>query len=413
MAEILLRREAYGGLVFHPAEATFIHLDPAAFDVAVAAFIGGVEPVESSALELLGDLRATLPGGIDRARYLDLTTSDVPLVSNLYSAPTLVDFQITDNCDLACPQCYASSRPDGRHVEWGDAVLALTQMREVGVCQVAIGGGEPLRHPRLADILAETRAQGMVPNVTTTGIGATLEQIDAMARHCGAVALSLEGVGERFSLRRRQGFDVFQAQVDRLLNAGVNLVLQITLSAENIDQLPEMVDYALGIEGLYGVIFLAHKPAGRATDFDEPLSARPFSDVHRKMLAAVESLRVHTQVGFDCCLSPLLASLEPALGFAPATVVEGCSATRGSLGLTVDLDCLPCTFLVDRPLGNLRKDSLLDIWRGLNSRRFRMQQSDFLRRDQRCAGCVVNSTCLGGCPVWDLVGCTHAEGLPG
>jgi radical SAM protein with 4Fe4S-binding SPASM domain len=330
-------------------------------------------------------------------------------VSNLYSAPTLMDFQITDNCELACPQCYASSRPDGKHVSWDDARLAMARMREAGVCQVAIGGGEPLRHPRLADILAEARDNGMVPNVTTTGIGATREQLDALARHCGAVALSLEGVGDNFSLRRRQGFAVFEEQVARLRHAGIKLVLQITLSAENCDELPQMVDYALGVESLYGVIFLAHKPAGRGVRFDSPLSGRPFASVYPHVIEAVRRLRAHTQVGFDCCLSPLLTAVEQDLGFPPMGIVEGCSATRGSLGLTVDLDCVPCTFLPERPLGNLRRDSLLDIWRGYQSQRFRQGQAAFLERDARCAGCGVNSVCLGGCPVWDLVGCRHAE----
>lgn len=409
MAELLLRREAYGGFIFHPVDATFVHLDPAAFEVAAQALCHGREPDDTAAAGLLRELRGALPEGVTAARYLDLGIEVPAPVSNLYSAPTLMDFQITDNCELACPQCYASSRPDGGHVSWDDARLALAKMREAGVCQVAIGGGEPLRHPRLADILAEARANGMVPNVTTTGIGATPAQLDALARHCGAVALSLEGVGENFSLRRRQGFAEFQAQVARLRGAGIKLVLQITLSAENCDELPEIADYALGVEDLYGVIFLAHKPAGRGIRFDSPLSGRPFAEVYPRVIEAVRTLRRHTQVGFDCCLSPLLTAVEQDLGFSPTDIVEGCSATRGSLGLTVDLDCVPCTFLPDRPLGNLRRDSLVDIWRGYQSQQFRQGQAAFLERDARCAGCAVNRVCLGGCPVWDLVGCRHAD----
>lgn len=409
LTEILLRRESYGGFIFHPVDATFVHLDPPAFQVVRDAFCHGLEPADEEGAGLLRDVRAALPRPIGPVRYLDLTMEEPAPVSNLYSAPTLVDFQITDNCELACPQCYASSRADGKHAAWEDVRLALSRMREAGVCQVAIGGGEPLRHPRFADILAEVRAHGMVPNVTTTGIGATETHLDAMAQHCGAVALSLEGVGEQFSLRRRQGFDTFREQVARIQGHGIKLVLQITLSADNFEQLPDMVDYALGIQDLYGVIFLAHKPAGRATDFDSPLSARPFAEVYPPVIQAVQALRAHTQVGFDCCLSPLITSVEQDLGFPPTGVVEGCSATRGSLGLSVDLDCVPCTFLTDRPLGNLRRNSLLEVWRSHPSRNFRTLQAGFLQRDARCGGCAVNAVCLGGCPVWDLVGCRHAE----
>jgi radical SAM protein with 4Fe4S-binding SPASM domain len=72
---------------------------------------------------------------------------------------------------------------------------------------------------------------------------------------------------------------------------------------------------------------------------------------------------------------------------------------------------VPCTFLPARKLGNLRRQSLLDIWRGTQAQGFRVLQRDYLARDARCAGCAVNPVCMGGCPVWDLVGCRHTDGL--
>ena len=406
--EVLLRRETYGGFIFHPKDATFVHLDPSGFAAAAQALCQGQEPEQPNARELLSELRAAIPP-IAGVRYLDLSVPTGPSISNLYSAPTLVDFQITESCDLGCPQCYASAHPNGRHVSWEDARLAFSRMRDVGVCQVAIGGGEPLRHPRLRDILAEVRANGMVPNVTTTGVGMTQAHLTALADHCGAVALSLEGVGNEFTVRRRQGFANFQEQVKRLLDAGINLVLQITLSADNCDQLPAMVEYAQSIETLYGVIFLAHKPAGRGKHYDSPLASRPFGDIYPRVLGAVQALRGHTQVGFDCCLTPLLAAAEEDLRFPPASILEGCSSARGSLGLTVDLDCIPCTFLPDRVLGNLRRQYLLEIWHSLSAEAVRISQSHFLERTLTCGGCRVNPVCLGGCPVWTLVGCRHSS----
>jgi radical SAM protein with 4Fe4S-binding SPASM domain len=41
-----------------------------------------------------------------------------------------------------------------------------------------------------------------------------------------------------------------------------------------------------------------------------------------------------------------------------------------------------------------------------------MLQAGFLQRDARCGGCGVNAVCLGGCPVWDLVGYRHTESSP-
>ncbi len=409
-AEVLLRRERGGGFLFHPIDATFVHLDSRGFETVVEALHRQQKAADAASQVFIQAVCEALPGEIRATRLVELPSVDEETLGHFLSAPSLMDFQITASCNQACPQCYASSRPNGSHVAWTDARRAFLEMREVGVCQVAIGGGEPLRHPRLQDLLALVRDLGMVPNVTTTGIDMTASQRQALARHCGAVALSLEGVGERFALRRRQGFAVFEKQVKILLDAGINLVLQITLSAGNIDELPAIIDYVRDVEPLYGVIFLAHKPVGRAVRFDEPLSAQPFAAVYRRIHDAVEALRPHTRVGFDCCLTPLLAAIVQDLGFAPDAILEGCSGARGSLGLTPDLDVVPCTFLPHEKLGNLRDASLLEIWQGESARRFRRHLGAFASRDSRCADCQVSGVCLGGCPIWKLVGCRYLEG---
>jgi len=411
-AELLLRRENYGGFVFLPDEATYVHLDAEAFELARRVFREQGVPQSPKETEMIREIRAQLfPLGSPSSlgvRALDLEderiTEKWPSLG-VVSAPMLVDFQITRACDKGCPQCYASSSLTGNSVLWEDVLLAVRQMRDLGVGQVAIGGGEPLLHSRWSDILACVRDHGMVPNVTTASMALSTQQIKSLARYCGAVALSLEGVGVRFAKRRRYGFAAFEHQARALVDAGLNLVVQVTLSDENLLELPEMTEYLSGIKGLYGVIFLAHKPVGRGTFFDRPLAVRPPVEIREFLLPAVRQLMGHARVGFDCCLSPMLASLEGALGYERGQTLEGCSAVRGSLGLTPELDVLPCTFLPEKILGNLHSTPLLEVWRGSGADLFR---GDILKSSQRtqCQACAVQSHCLGGCPVWDLVGCS-------
>lgn len=415
---MILRRESFGGTLFHPDDATFVQVDPAGFAV-LKRLLGERPCLEESMRAAAGEEREFLSGILGelppRRLPARLVEHEVPAAAaalQVLSAPILVDFQITERCGLGCPQCYASSVSSGQDVSWPDAALAIAQMHEAGVCQIALGGGEPLLHPRLGDLLRLIADHGMVPNMTTTGVGMTAELMRAIRDHCGAVAMSLEGVGAKFALRRRQGFQVFERNLRRFLEQDVPLVLQITVSRGNIGDLDEIVDYCLGVDGLYGVVFLAHKPAGRATSFDQALSAGDHRGIHGVMMRAVRRLRERTRVGFDCCFSPAMTGFEADLGFARGTIVEGCSATRSGVGLTPALDVLPCTFLGGERLGNLRERTLLEIWNQTPSVRFRDRMIRHSQADKRCRTCASNADCLGGCSAWSLTGCETKSAEP-
>jgi radical SAM protein with 4Fe4S-binding SPASM domain len=307
---------------------------------------------------------------------------------------------------MGCPQCYASSNPDGVHMAFDDVARILRQLAEAGTCQLAIGGGEPLLHPDIVAILELAHELGLVPNVTTTGLALNPRVLETMARCCGAVALSLEDVGEGFALRRRAGFGFFEAALKKLRDHGIRTVFQVTLSGENLPRLPAIVDYCLSVPDLYGVIFLAHKPAGRGEGYDTPLSAVHPDELYPWLREAFLRLSGHTKVGYDCCLTPGIAGIDLELGFSDQDLLEGCSAGRTSVGISADLDVVPCTFLTHRPLGNLGERSFLEIWHGPAAVAFRAGLDTLGDGRTACETCRLRGSCLGGCPEWDLVRCT-------
>ena len=413
--EIICRRENYGGTLFHPADATFLQLDHDGFNCVKRIMINGEKAQNKDERAFIKDVRASL-FHIDAnselpIRLVEHASPVTKFLPGVLSAPILVDWQITERCGMGCPQCYASSVVRGKDVSWSDAELCVSQMREAGVCQVALGGGEPVLHPRLGDLLQLIRDNGMVPNMTTTGIGMTKEQIKSMKRNCGAVAMSLEGAGEKFAIRRKQGFDNFRRVTDLFLENEIPLVMQITVSNGNLEYLDETVAHCLGVTPLYGVVFLAHKPAGRAEVFDHPLSKGDFRNVHETMYRVVRTLQPHTRVGFDCCFTPGMVGLEKELGLSHGTIIEGCSATRSGVGLSPELDVLPCTFLTNKKLGNLKEKSLLKIWNDSYSNAFRLDMEHRSKEDTECRTCSSNSLCMGGCSAWRLVGCVTKEPL--
>ncbi len=65
----------------------------------------------------------------------------------------------------------------------------IEQAAEMGVFQVALGGGNPNQHPDFVEILESTASKGIVPNYATNGRGLGNDILEATRKHCGAVAV--------------------------------------------------------------------------------------------------------------------------------------------------------------------------------------------------------------------------------
>ena len=82
--------------------------------------------------------------------------------------PESVDVKITDYCNVGCRFCHENSTIQGKH---GDLSFAIKVLDKIKIpCEVAIGGGNPLSHPRLKWFIGELKKQGKIPNITVNAL---------------------------------------------------------------------------------------------------------------------------------------------------------------------------------------------------------------------------------------------------
>lgn len=91
-----------------------------------------------------------------KERYLP---DDVPAAPIF---PESIDLKITNCCDLNCIMCHENSSPNGNHADLNDPILDSLHP----YTELAIGGGNPLKHPGLADFLQRMYKKGVICNVT-------------------------------------------------------------------------------------------------------------------------------------------------------------------------------------------------------------------------------------------------------
>lgn len=81
--------------------------------------------------------------------------------------PESVDLKISNRCDLECSQCHEGSRKDGDNGRILDLQFIRTMLPYT---EIAIGGGNPLEHPRLEEFLRKCRNLDLIPNITVNQI---------------------------------------------------------------------------------------------------------------------------------------------------------------------------------------------------------------------------------------------------
>jgi len=86
------------------------------------------------------------------------------------TAPELVDVKITDYCPYGCTFCYQGSTREGAHAPLDLILRTADRLAEIGVFEVALGGGEPMMHPDFPAIVKAFRDRGITPNVTSFGV---------------------------------------------------------------------------------------------------------------------------------------------------------------------------------------------------------------------------------------------------
>ncbi len=79
------------------------------------------------------------------------------------SFPECMDVKITNYCDMNCPYCHENSTTRGKH---GDILNPEFLNTLHPFTEIAIGGGNPLSHPNLIDLLELLKTKQIIANIT-------------------------------------------------------------------------------------------------------------------------------------------------------------------------------------------------------------------------------------------------------
>lgn len=314
--------------------------------------------------------------------------------------PIEVHLAITRRCGMRCRGCYLDTTSDGDDLPHRSLVERLDAIAEANVFTVAFGGGEPTLRDDLAALAEEARARGLVPVLTTSGIGLDPGKIEAL-RAFAQVNVSYDGRAAVYQqVRGYDGAHLAERAVSELAEAGVHVGVNVVLTRDSWPHLEETLGRARSL-GAMEAQLLRVKPAHGAPR-DDYLARRLTPAQAESFAATLRALVVENDAGdfalrVDCALVPFF-SADPSIladpeGLARSGVL-GCEAARHLVAVRSDGFVAPCSFATPSALDGREltsgydSDALLRRWR---------ERGD--APPGPCASCPIAGVCRGGCRV--------------
>ncbi len=323
-------------------------------------------------------------------------------------APTEAHLTVTTRCPVACTACYLEAGPTrGADMDTPGLLRDIDALADLGVFEVAFGGGEAGLRTDVLQLAAHARARGMVPNLTTSGFGLSEpSRAAAFAAAFGQVNVSIDGIGAAYAAARGwDGAAVGLAAVRALAAAGARVGVNTVLTRANVGALADMAD-ALVAAGAQEWQWLRLKPAGRGAAAYGSLALGP-EDATGLWPAAMEiEARTGLPIRFDCALVPFLVMHGPDPEALRRLGVRGCVGGHSLWARAADGEWAPCSFAAPTASpgapgpadGDAAADTTLRRrWaEDPTAQAWRARAAD---PPAPCDGCAYRAVCRGGCRI--------------
>jgi mycofactocin biosynthetic radical S-adenosylmethionine protein MftC len=273
-----------------------------------------------------------------------------------------VMLELTYRCNLDCFYCYNDTSLKGRPLGLAQYLPLLQDLRELETLYITFTGGEPLAHPEFFAIARTANEMGFVLRIKSNGHAIYGPLARRLKREVDPfnVDVSLHGAcaGSHDRQTRVSGsFDRLLSNIREMLDLGIRVQMNCTLTRWNIDELEGMLAIADG----FGIKLNPNLQVTPRDDGDrEPLSIEASP---QQKQAALRLLKQRQEVTRGREKSPNNGGTGNAArrGAADNQGSPHCSAGTNNLLVDPYGNVYPCVQW-RRSIGNIHEASIKHIW---------------------------------------------------
>ena len=300
--------------------------------------------------------------------------------------PTLraVYLRLTNQCNLHCTYCYAGSGSTSDRLSSEDLFLIAKNVASLSKSvEFVLSGGEPLLNPFALDFAEAVKNRGNVVQILTNGTLIDAGNADRISAVADLIKISLDGSNENVhsATRGNNNFRRVIRAIDLLAERGANVLVAMTVTKKNRDNIPAMVTRfgpRLTLQPLF--------KAGRGEDKND-LSITGAE--YYEALASVDGVAPMGMIG---------RALESIRGCG----VRRCALAEREISISECGDVFPCQLLhaPQFKAGNIHDTCLTDIY--YDSPIFNQLRSVTVDSLVKCSTCQIRLICGGACRARDF-----------
>ena len=316
-------------------------------------------------------------------------------------------WNVTYQCNLRCAHCYirALAERSPEELTTPEALRVARELAEIGVPLVIFSGGEPLLRKDLFEIAAVFKGTRTKPALSTNGTLIDHEVAEKLREHGFVyVGVSIDSVRPEWHDKFRGVRGAFEAAVRGVkaaVEAGIPTGLRTTITRDNIEDIPKVLDLAeeLGAQRLsYYLLDTVGRGENLVDYLPTPEQLKWVADTlireaERHPNVEIEIVRANFM---GIYIADRLASTrEEFLEYLAMLQGQG-DCGRKTVSIYPNGDVKPCQFIDWVVLGNVRRQSLREILRRDNPKLKPFLEIHKNLRGEKCSRCPFRYICGGG-----------------
>ncbi|RPI35433.1 MAG: radical SAM protein [Nitrospiraceae bacterium] len=319
-------------------------------------------------------------------------------ISNVFEF--FIQLHLTERCNLRCRHCYQTGELSDEMSlseikalidEVSDMLRDWSENYNIAFApSFNVTGGEPFLMRDIFSVLEELTKKGFDTYLLSNGILISRKKAETLAElGVKGVQISIEGPEDiHDSIRGTGSMSSSIKGIQNLLGAGIEVTLNTTLSDINASHFMDVIELASSL-GVQRVGFSRLVPSGRGKGLlNSMLTGAVLKDLYTEIFSlSTPCLQIVT--GDPVASQMKMPVIEDSNGKVPT---GGCAAGVSGLTILPDGTVTPCRRLPVH-VGNVRKDSLREIWatsgvlRGLRDKSGYAGKCGRCRRWAICRGC--------------------------
>jgi MoaA/NifB/PqqE/SkfB family radical SAM enzyme len=169
---------------------------------------------------------------------------------------SIVIWNFTNRCNLACRHCYSYADPNSKDFLDTDFILgSIGELKKAGIKFVIFSGGEPLIRKDIFEISSAMRDAGIVTYLSTNGLYIDEKNVDRIIETFNYIGISIDGIEKIHDDFR--GLDgAYRRSLDAIAliqKRGGNAGIRFTLTRETQESFYDIFELAenIGVDKIY------------------------------------------------------------------------------------------------------------------------------------------------------------------